>query len=116
MATVERRSEEDPRVKLLAPLGEMVGVQKALQGLIVQRQALTNEAVLEILRSQQQTYSTTRGFEKKAYTLGEIIKGFEEEALGVDDVLRAAGVQKPETRTNGDVLKNRGWLGRLRGK
>jgi len=105
MVALERKPEEGPKVKLLAPLGEMVGVQKALKGLAEQGQPLNRESILEILKSQHENYSSMRGFEKKTFNLGEIIRGFEEETFGVQDLLQAAGVQTPET--NNDNSKAR---------
>ena len=111
MASAEIRSEEDPKVNL-APLGEMVSVQKALKRLIEQKKPLGREVVLGVLRSEQEAYTLAKRFGDKASDLGKITKGFEEGLIEVNDLLRAAGMSATETKTNSGGFK--GFLRRFR--
>lgn len=101
MGSAERKPEEDRKTELLTPLREMVSVKKA-RGQLVGQEQIEKEKVLNVLKSEQGTYSSLKGSERKATALGEIIKGLESGFIGVNDLFQAAGVLGKETKTDND--------------
>lgn len=100
-------AETGPDVSLL---DQMVGMKKGL-ALMVEKGVLpTREVVLVLMEAEREVYASHDGFAKKEQALGEIILGFQQGTVSVEDTLRAAGIDPEMTQTpKGGLSLKRLW-------
>jgi len=76
----------------LSLLDQMVGMKKGLAVMAEQGVLPSREVVLALLEAEKEVYASDGGFANKDRALSEIITGFQQGAIGVEDLFRAAGI------------------------
>ncbi len=92
----------------LALLKDMVGVQKALKSLVDRKLPLDRDAVLGVLTAQEEVYS------REGMILSGIVTALQQEAIGVDDILQAAGISVAVVKPVASGFSVKGLIGKLR--
>ena len=95
MSSAERNAETDARPDL-SVLKDMMGMRKGLAVMAEKRVPPTREMVLVLMETEKAIYASDGGFIKKDQALGKILAAFEQGAFGVEDIIRAAGID-PKT-------------------
>jgi hypothetical protein len=76
----------------LSLLDQMVGMKKGLALMAEQGILPSREVILALLETEKEVYASHGGFANKDRALGEIIAGFRQGTIGVEDLFRAAGI------------------------